>query len=113
VVEYANKRKHPRVDVPLLVQYRFGALEDLRTEYAINVSVGGMFIATSEAKPVGTRVFVQLTTKDGLHFLQGEGKVVRNGDGGYAIELVGFDADAQGVLARLVEEALNRQGVKP
>jgi c-di-GMP-binding flagellar brake protein YcgR len=109
VVEYANKRKHPRVDVPLLVQYRFGALEELRTEYAINVSVGGMFIATSEGKPIGTRVFVQLTTKDGLHFLQGEGKVVRNVDGGYAIELVGFEPEAQAVLARLVEEALARQ----
>lgn len=101
----ANKRKHPRVDVPLLVQYRFGALEELRTEYALNVSVGGMFIATQEKKPPGTRVFVQLTTRDGAHFLQGEGKVVRASDGGYAIELLGFDAEAQAVLARLVEEA--------
>jgi hypothetical protein len=105
-----QKRRHPRVDVPLLVQYRFGALEELRTEYALNVSVSGMFIATSERKPPGTRVFVQLTTRDGAHFLQGEGKVVRSSDGGSAIELVGFDADAQAVLARLVEEALVKEG---
>lgn len=105
-----QKRKHPRVDVPLLVQYRFGALEELRTEYALNVSVGGMFIATTEKRPPGTRVFVQLTTRDGAHFLQGEGKVVRASDGGYAIELLGFDAEAQAVLARLVDEALVKEG---
>lgn len=108
--ETRQKRRHPRVDVPLLVQYRFGALEELRTEYALNVSVGGMFIATEEKKPPGTRVFVQLTTRDGAHFLQGEGKVVRSSDGGYAIELLGFDAEAQAVLARLVDEARAKEG---
>ncbi len=105
-----NRRRHPRVDVPLLVQYRFGALEELRTEYALNVSVSGMFISTTEAKPVGTRVFVQLTTRDGRHFLQGEGRVVRNADGGYGIELVGFDDEARAALEELVREALARNG---
>lgn len=105
-----QKRKYPRVDVPLLVQYRYGALEELRTEYALNLSVGGLFIATQDRKPAGTRVFVQLTTRDGAHFLQGEGKVVRSQDGGYAIELLGFDAEAQAVLARLVDEALAKEG---
>ncbi|HEY4223122.1 MAG TPA: PilZ domain-containing protein [Myxococcota bacterium] len=108
---YANKRRHPRVDLALLVQYRFGALEELRTEYALNVSASGMFIATGEAKPIGTRVFVQLTTRDGAHFLQGEGRVVRNADGGYAIELVGFDAEARVVLEKLVEEARVKAGL--
>ena len=108
----ANQRKHKRVDVPLLVQYRFGALEELRTEYALNVSVGGMFISTQEKKPAGTRVFVQLTTRDGAHFLQGEGKVVRSSDGGYAIELLGFDAEAQTVLEQLVDDAIDRQRPK-
>ena len=106
MTDYANKRRHPRVDIPLLVQYRFGALEELRTEYAINVSVSGMFIATTEMKPIGTRVFVQLTTRDGRHFLQGEGCVVRNADGGYAIELLGFDAEAQAVIEALVQQAI-------
>jgi len=104
--DYPQKRRHPRVDIALLVQYRFGALEELRTEYALNVSQSGMFIATNEAKPVGTRVFVQLTTRDGHHFLQGEGSVVRNADGGYAIELLGFDDEAKAVLDALVKEAL-------
>ena len=117
MTDFANKRRHPRVDIPLLVQYRFGPLEDLRTEYAINVSASGLFIATAEVKPIGTRVFVQLTTRDGRHFLQGEGSVVRNADGGYAIELVGFDDDAKAVLDDLVRDALAKQaqvaGPKP
>lgn len=102
----ANRRRHPRVDIPLLVQYRFGALEEFRTDYALNVSVSGMFISTPEVRPIGTRVFVQLTTRDGAHFLQGEGRVVRAMGGGYAIELVGFDDDARAVLDALVQEAI-------
>lgn len=105
-----NRRRHARVDIPLLVQFRFGALEEFRTDYAINVSRSGLFISTDEQRPVGTRVYVQLTTRDGQHFLQGEGKVVRSAEGGHAIELVGFDERAQAVLEALVQEALARQG---
>lgn len=105
-----GKRRHPRVAVPLLVQYRFGALEEPRIDYALNVSQSGLFIATNVKRPVGTRVFVQLTTRDGAHFLQGEGRVVRSQDGGNAIELTGFDAEAREVLDRLVQEALEAQG---
>lgn len=103
-------RRHTRVDVPLLVQYRFGALEEWRTDYAINVSQSGMFIAADAGKPVGTHVFVQLTTRDGAHLLQGEGKVVRKDSGGHAIELTGFDDDARRILEELVEDAEARKG---
>lgn len=105
-----NKRRHPRVDIPLLVQYRFGALEEFRTDYTINVSRSGLFIETDEQRPVGTPVYVQLTTRDGQHFLQGEGRVVRSADGAHAIELVGFDEPAQVVLDALVRETLARRG---
>jgi len=106
--EEEPKRKHRRVDIPLLVQYRFGALEDFRTDYCLNVSASGLFISTTETRPPGTTVYVQLTTRDGAHFLQGEGKVVRSADGGHAIELHGFDAEARAVLERLVDEAYTK-----
>lgn len=105
----ANLRKHPRVDVPLLVQYRYGPSEELHTEYALNVSVGGMFISTQDSKPLGTQVYVQLTTRDGAHFLQGEGKVVRCVDGGYAIELLGFAPESEAILEQLVNDAMAKQ----
>lgn len=106
-----NRRRDPRVDVPLLVQCRFGALEEFRTDYAINVSAAGLFIETAEDRPLGTPVYVHLTTRDGLHLLRGEGRVVRAAHGGYAIELVGFDAEARAVPDDIVREALARQGV--
>jgi hypothetical protein len=102
----ANRRRDARVEVPLLVQYRFGALEELRTDYALNVSKSGIFILTDEERPIGTRVFVQLATRDGAHFLQGEGRVVRRADMGWAIELVGFDDAARTVLDDLVKSAI-------
>lgn len=104
-----RRRRHPRVEVPLLVQYRYGALEEPRIDYALNVSQSGLFIATDDARPPGTRVFVQLTTRDGAHFLQGEGEVVRTAEEGYAIELVGFDEKARRVLDELVQKALEEK----
>lgn len=101
-----QKRRHARVEVPLLVQYRFGALEEPHFDYALNVSQSGLFIATDVQRPVGTKVFVQLTTRDGAHFLQGEGTVVRLAEGGYAIELTGFDEEARQVLEELVQRVL-------
>lgn len=104
------RRRDPRVEVPLLVQYRFSALEDFHTDYALNVSRSGIFIETSQVRPLGTRVYVHLTMRDGAHLLRGEGRVVRAADGGYAIELTGFDAEARAILDGLVRDALDKQG---
>lgn len=112
----ANRRRHPRVSIPLLVQYRFGALDKPHIDYALNVSKSGLFISTDASQPTGTRVFVQLTTRDGAHFLQGEGRVIRSMDGGYAIALEGFDEQAQKILSDLVQEAMDEEqhlGVGP
>lgn len=105
-----GQRRHQRVAVPLLVQYRFDALEEPRFDYALNVSQSGLFIATDAERPIGTRVFVQLTTRDGAHFLQGEGRVVRTFGGGYAIELEGFDEQARDVLHGMVQDAIDAEG---
>lgn len=107
------QRRHARVAVPLLVQYRFGALEEPHFDYALNVSQSGLFIATDAQRPVGTKVFIQLTTRDGAHFLQGEGTVVRLAEGGYAIELTGFDDEARAVLEALVQKVLEDSGPAP
>lgn len=104
------QRRHARVAVPLLVQYRFGALEEPHFDYALNVSQSGLFIATDAQRPVGTKVFIQLTTRDGAHFLQGEGTVVRSAEGGYAIELTGFDDEARAVLEELVQKVIEDSG---
>ena len=98
-----DRRRHPRVDLPLLVQIRYSASEAPRTVYAVNVSETGLFLDIDDGKPLGTRVFVQVTTPDGNQLLRGEGRVVRRlSGGGCGIELTGFDDSARAVLARLV-----------
>lgn len=75
-------RKHPRVRIPLLVQYRFSPLDPFNTDYASDISESGIFITHAEPKPPGTPVFLQFVTRDGFHLVSAEGKVVRNAPGG-------------------------------
>jgi hypothetical protein len=101
----AERRRFRRVDVPLLVQIRYAATEPPRTVYAVNVSERGLFVEVDDGKPLGTRVFVQITTRDGQQRIRGEGRVVRRAGGGCGVELVGFDDEARLVLARIMAAA--------
>lgn len=101
----ANRRRHRRVDVPLLVQLRYAATEPPRTVYALNVSERGLFVDVDHHKPIGTRVFVQITTRDGRERVRGEGRVVRREGEGVGIELGAFDAASSLVLQRIIDEA--------
>jgi hypothetical protein len=83
-----ERRRHRRIERPLLVQIRYTAVETPRTVYALNVSESGLFLDVDDNKPLGTRVFVQITSIDGTKLLRSEGKVVRKADGGVGVELV-------------------------
>lgn len=105
--EGRDRRRHQRADVPVLVQIRYVATEAPRTVYAVNISQSGLFLDVDDGKPVGSRVFVQVTSTDGNHLLRGEGRVVRRlgghgQQGGVGIELVGFDDAARVILQKLV-----------
>lgn len=111
-----DRRRHARVDLPVLVQIRYTATEAARTVYAVNISQSGLFLDVDDGKPVGSRVFVQVTTTDGKHLLRGEGRVVRRPhiassatepgqQGGCGVELTGFDAAARAILQKLVDDA--------
>jgi hypothetical protein len=84
----ANRRRFRRIEVPLLVQIRYSAVDPPRTVYALNVSEGGVFLDIDDNKPLGTRVFIQITSPDGIRILRSEGKVVRKAGGGTGVELV-------------------------
>lgn len=105
VNEGAERRRFRRVDVPFLVQIRYAATEQPRTVYALNLSAQGLFIDVDDGKPLGSRVFVQITTRDGQQRVRGEGRVVRRTGGGCGIELVGFDDDAKQILTRIMQAA--------
>jgi hypothetical protein len=101
----ADRRRHPRVDVPLLVQVRALDEDAPRALYTLDVSAEGVFVKTEAMLPLQTRVRILVTTRDGAHVVQGDGLVVRHGADGYAVALTGIDAAARAVLERVVRDA--------
>ena len=106
------KRKYLRAKVPLLVQYRYGPLEEYQAEYARDFSAGGLFLKTSDPHPQGTSLFLQFSSKDGRKLVEVQGRVAyvsAPGDAerepGMGIEFVEVEPQ---VHALLVELSYNR-----
>ncbi len=100
-----NRRRHPRTALSLLVQYRCDSFEDFLAEYATNISLGGMFIATAEPREAGELIYLQFTLKDGSKLIEGLGRVVRvNAPGekgrtaGMGVEFVSFDEASMALI---------------
>jgi molecular chaperone DnaK len=103
---YANRRKHPRTPLSLLVQYRFNSFEDFLAEYSLDISPGGMFIRTAEPREMGAMIYLQFQLKDGSKLIEGLGKVVWvNPPGtpgkaaGMGVEFVNFDDESMALIA--------------
>jgi uncharacterized protein (TIGR02266 family) len=75
--EEANRRRHGRTPLALLVQFRFSSLEEFLAEYAVNLSPGGLFINTETPRAEGDIIHVQFSLKDGSQLIEGMGRVVR------------------------------------
>ncbi len=105
----AERRKHPRVPLGLLIQFRFDTFEDFLTEYATDISAGGMFIRTQSPREEGSMVYLQFALRDGPKIFEGLGRVVRVNPpedpgrvAGMGVEFVNLDADSR----QLIEEIL-------
>lgn len=109
-----DKRKHPRYELSLLVQFRFDTFEDFLAEYASNISMGGMFIRTQEVREEGALIYLQFYLRDGQKFIEGLGRVVRVVPPGQAeaagmgVEFVNFDEPSMEVISEICEA--RRQG---
>jgi uncharacterized protein (TIGR02266 family) len=67
-------RQHKRI----AINQEFGPIEDYIAEYVSNISQGGVFIASKNPLPVGTRVTLQFSViLDDIRTVEGEGEVVR------------------------------------
>lgn len=105
-----DRRRYPRVPLNLLIQYRFDTFEDFISEYAVDISEGGIFIRTDEAREEGAMIYLQFALKDGTKLIEGLGKVVRvNPAGrenpqGIGIEFVNFDEDSKALILAIIEE---------
>ena len=99
-----NRRRHPRVKVPMLVQYRIENVPELQTDYTADFSESGALIYTDKVTEAGAKVFVHITTRIG-EFLEAEGKVVRTIDGKLAIELDKASEEVKTSLRHAVADA--------
>jgi uncharacterized protein (TIGR02266 family) len=110
----AEKRKNPRAELSLLVQYRFNTFEEFLAEYSIDISVGGMFIRTDAPRPEGSMIYLQFALRDGHKLIEGLGKVVRvNPPGspipGMGVEFVNLDDDSSSLISDIVDTKLTKK----
>ena len=107
----SERRRHERIDLNLLIQYRFDTFDEFMSEYAADVSEGGMFIETDEPRDVGDMIYLQFALRDGTRLIEGLGRVVRvvperaGQPGGMGIEFVNMDEDSQDLIVNAVREA--------
>jgi molecular chaperone DnaK len=104
----SDRRRFTRVPLDLLIQYRFESFDAFMSEYAADVSVGGMFVRTRDPRPIGTMIYLQFTLKDGIRLIEALGKVVRVVSGGdepgMGIEFVNLDEDSREMVEAIVRE---------
>jgi uncharacterized protein (TIGR02266 family) len=105
----SERRKYPRVPLNLLIQYKFDTFEDFVSEYAADISLGGMFIRCEDAREEGAMVYLQFSLKDGTKLIEGLGKVVRvnpsqGPNPGIGVEFVNFDDDSRAMIDAIVGE---------
>lgn len=104
-----ERRRHERVPLSLLVQYRLNTFEDFLAEYSADISVGGMFIRTNEPREEGAMIYLQFWLKDGSKLIEGLGRVVRvnppgdaNQIAGMGIEFVNFDEESMALIHEII-----------
>lgn len=72
--EFIEKRKDSRAPLKILVDYRSKDL--FRSDYASNISGGGIFIQTTNPLPIGTILELQLAFPDIPRLIKITGKVL-------------------------------------
>jgi uncharacterized protein (TIGR02266 family) len=71
-----DQRGADRVPAALRVKLRYPDVASFIDRYAVNVSRGGIFIASRNPKPVGSRLRFEFQLADGSPVVRGEGQVV-------------------------------------
>lgn len=107
----AEKRRHPRTPLNVLVQYRFDSFDEFLAEYSLNISPGGIFICTETPREQGAVIYLQFTLKDGNRLIEGMGRVVRvnpPGDpkrpAGMGIEFTNLDDDSTALISEICSQ---------
>jgi uncharacterized protein (TIGR02266 family) len=115
----ADKRKHLRAPLQLLIQHRFSSMDDFVTKWSSDISMGGLFLRTEDPREEGAMVYLQFALDNGDKLIEGLGRVVRSQppqDGrvsGMGIEFVNFDDDSLALIEDLVTARVRRHTPVP
>src|SRR5262245_43126320 len=91
------------------IKLKYPDLETFIQKYAVNISRGGIFIATKTPKPVGTQLKFEFLLAGGENVIRGEGQVLwtREFDPnqptkahGMGVKFTRLDGESQGVIDR-------------
>ena len=92
----------------------FGSVNEFLSEYAMNLSEGGVFIRSAEVLPVGTRVSLRFSViVDDFEIIEGKGEVVRavekdtSDTPGMGVVFTELTPESRDVLARLFTRKSN------
>jgi type IV pilus assembly protein PilZ len=105
-----SPQRAPRLQHELLVAYRAPGAPVLTSDWAVNLSGGGMFINTSAPLPVHSRIELVISLPDAPAPLELSGRVARvsaadnpeNHTAGMGIEFVDVDDDKRARIERFV-----------
>lgn len=105
--EIDERRSHQRIPIKLPVEYK--SLSDFFVDYALDISHGGMFVATEQAFDLGTPVSVRFNLPDAPGSFEATGVVVRYGKKpaeGVGINFDPLSENARAVIERLWEKKM-------
>lgn len=107
-----------RVPLERKISLKFKEFRGFITEYSQNLSMGGMFIRTSDPKPVGTIFDFELSLTDDFKLVQGIGEVIwvrATDDGperpsGMGVRFLDLSSESRRLIQRIVEEQVAHGG---
>ena len=106
-----DRRAHPRL--PLMIPVEYKNLAEFFVDYALDISHGGMFIATDRKVEPGTEVEVKFSLPEIEATFEAKGKVVRQGPTpkdyetkkapttGIGIEFYPLDQESKNIIEKL------------
>jgi uncharacterized protein (TIGR02266 family) len=112
-----DRRSNRRVPFEGEVRLRFDDLRDFVTEYAGNLSIGGMFVKTSSPRSPGTRFGFELNAEEDLTLVRGVGQVVWTrgesgpaGPAGMGVRFVEVDPAGRELIFRIIDRYIQHGG---
>ncbi len=105
-----EKREHPRM--PVMIPVEYSDLSDFFVDYAVDISKGGMFIATEKEVEPGATVEIKFSVPGIDATFAATGKVVRQGAAPEGVNDKGFPGTGIGIqfdpLPDASREIINR-----